>query len=71
MKKDNHEYFAHKYNIANNIKENLNSLARDLRLLRENNDFFGKDLEKNIYLKNKNYLTNLNIINFASNLNIS
>ena len=66
-KKDNHEYFAHKYNIANNIKENLNSLARDLRLLRENNDFFGKDLEKNIYLKNKNYLTNLNIINFASN----
>ena len=66
-KKDNHEYFAHKYNIANNIKEDLNSLARDLRLLRENNDFFGKDLEKNIYLKNKNYLTNLNIINFASN----
>ena len=66
-KKDNHEYFAHKYNIVNNIKENLNSLARDLRLLRENNDFFGKDLEKNIYLKNKNYLTNLNIINFASN----
>ena len=65
--KNNHEYFAHKYNIANNIKENLNSLARDLRLLRENNDFFGKDLEKNIYLKNKNYLTNLNIINFASN----
>ena len=35
--------------------------------MRENNDFFGKDLEKNIYLKNKNYLTNLNIINFASN----
>tara|TARA_B100001057_G_scaffold465859_1_gene522386 strand:+ start:51 stop:1313 length:1263 start_codon:yes stop_codon:yes gene_type:complete len=66
-KKDNHEYFAHKYNIANNIKEDLNSLARDLRLLRENNDFFGKDLEKNIYLKNKNYLTNLNIINFAIN----
>ena len=26
--KDNHEYFAHKYNIANNIKENLNLLAK-------------------------------------------
>ena len=65
--KNNHEYFAHKYNIANNIKENLNLLARDLKLLRENKDFFDKDLEKNIYLKNKNYLANLNIINFASN----
>ena len=30
--KNNHEYFAHKYNIANNIKENLNLLARDLKL---------------------------------------
>ena len=65
--KNNHEYFAHKYNIANNIKENLNLLARDLKLLRENKDFFDKDLEKNIYLKNKNYLANLNRINFASN----
>ncbi len=65
--KDNHEYFAHKYNIAKNIKENLNSLARDLKLLNENKDFFSKDLEKNIYLKNKNYLINLNIINFAHN----
>ncbi len=65
--KDSHEYFAHKYNIANNIKETLTLLARDLKLLRENKDFFGKDLEKNIYLKNKNYLINLNIINFVNN----
>jgi poly(A) polymerase len=65
--KDNHEYFAHKYNIPNSIKENLNLLARDLKLLRENKNFFGKDLEKNIYLKKKNYLINLNIINFAIN----
>ena len=65
--KDNHEYFAHKYNIANNIKENLNLFAKDLKLLRKNKDFFDKDLDKNIYLKNKNYLINLNIINFASN----
>ena len=65
--KDNHEYFAHKYNVANTIKENLNLFAKDLKLLRKNKDFFGKDLDKNIYLKNKNYLINLNIINFASN----
>ena len=65
--RDSHEYFAHKYNIAKNIKENLNLLARGLWISRENKEFFGKDLEKNIYLKNKNYLINLNIINFASN----
>ena len=65
--KDNHEYFAHKYNIANNIKENLNLLARNLKLSREHKDFFGKDLEKNIYLNNKNHLIDLNIINFVNN----
>ena len=65
--KDNHEYFAHKYDIANNIKENLNLLARNLKLSREHKDFFGKDLEKNIYLNNKNHLIDLNIINFVNN----
>ena len=32
-----------------------------------NKDFFEKDLEKNIYLRDKNYLINLNILNFANN----
>jgi poly(A) polymerase len=67
--KNNHEYFAHKYNIPNNIKENLNLFAKDLKLIKENRDFFEKNLEKNIYLNNKNYLINLNILNFASNYN--
>ena len=62
---ENNEYFVHKYNIANNIKEKLNLLAKDLKLLKENKDFFGKDLEKNIYLKSKNYLIELHIINFT------
>ncbi|MDC1151577.1 CCA tRNA nucleotidyltransferase [Pelagibacteraceae bacterium] len=65
--KDSHEYFAHKYNIANNVKDYLNLLARNVKLSRENKNFFSKDLEKNIYLNNKNHLINLNIINFASN----
>ena len=65
--KNNHEYFAHKYNASNNIKENLNLLARDLKLSKENKIFFNKDLEKNIYLNNKNHLINLNILNFVSN----
>ena len=65
--KNNHEYFAHKYKISNEIKDKLNLFAKDLKLLRENKDFFDKDLEKNIYLNNKNYLINLNILNFVSN----
>ena len=65
--KNNHEYFAHKYNISNDIKENLNLLSNDLKLIRENKDFFDKDLEKNIYLRNKNHLINLNILNFVNN----
>ena len=62
-----HEYFSHKYNVSNDIKEDLNSLAKNLKLIKENNDFLNKDLEKNIYLHDKNYLINLNILNFVVN----
>jgi poly(A) polymerase len=65
--KNNHEYFAHKYNVSNETKENLNLLAKDFKLLKENKDFFDKDLEKNIYLSDKNHLINLNILNFVNN----
>ena len=66
-KKNSHEYFGHKYNISNDIKENLNSFAKSLKLIEENKDFFNKDLEKNIYLNGKNHLINLNILNFVIN----
>ena len=64
--KNNHEYFAHKYNISNQTKEYLNLLAKDLKFIEKNKNFFDKDLEKNIYLSNKNYLINLNILNFVN-----
>ena len=64
--KNSHEYFGHKYNISNNIKDNLNSLAKNFKLIKENKSFFNKDLEKNIYLHNKNYLINLNILKFCN-----
>ena len=66
---NNHEYFAHKYNVSNNIKNNLNLLAENLKLIKKNKDFFNKDLEKNVYLNNKNHLINLNILNFVINTN--
>ena len=64
---DTHEYFGHKYNVSNSIKDNLNTLAKNLKLVTENKDFFNKDIEKNIYLLDKNYLINLNILNFVIN----
>jgi len=67
--KDNQDYFSHKYNVSNNIKENLTLFAKNLKLLKIDNEFFDKDLEKNIYLYNKDYLINLNILNFTNNAN--
>ena len=64
---DNHEYFGHKYNISNDIKNNLNSFAKNLKLINENKYFFNRDLEKNIYFHNKNFLISLNILNFVIN----
>ena len=66
-KDSNHEYFCHKYNVSNNIKDDLNLLAKNLKLLQNNKDFFAKDIEKHIYLNDKSHLINLNILNFASN----
>ncbi len=65
--KNNHEYFSHKYNVSNNIKDNLNLFANNLKLIRENKDFFNQDLEKNIYFYGKNHLIDLNILNYIIN----
>ena len=65
--KNNHEYFAHKYNVSNNIKENLHISAKNIKLIKGNKFFFNKDLKKNIYLNGKNHLINLNILNFVIN----
>ena len=69
--KDNHEYFTHKYNTSNKIKENLKKLAFDLKKIKKNKDYFYKDLIKNIYLNSKNYLINLNLLNFSINSKVS
>ena len=65
--KDNHEYFAHKYNVSNKLKLSLEKLAKNLNLAQNNKDFFYKDLLKNIYLNGKNHLITLNILNYACN----
>ena len=62
-----HEYFGHKYNVSNEIKEYLNLLAKNFEFQKKNRNFFTKDLEKNIYLFSKNHLITLNILNFVIN----
>ena len=42
-------------------------MAKNFKILKENKNFFTKDLEKYIYLNNKNHLINLNILNFTIN----
>ena len=65
--KNSQDYFSHKYNISNNIKESLNLLAKNFNFLKKNKNFFIKDIKKNIYLYDKNHLINLNILNFVIN----
>ena len=61
---NNHEYFSHKYNISNELKETLNLLAKNFINLKENKKFFQQDLKKNIFFYGKEHLKSLNIINF-------
>ncbi len=64
---NNHEYFAHKYSVSNDVKDGLNLLSKNLNLLKDNKDFFNKDLEKYIYLNGKTHMIHLNILNFCCN----
>ncbi len=68
--KDNHEYFIHKYNTSNKIKASLEKFCKNLYEIKENNNFFEKDLIKNIYINGKNHLIALNLINFSMKPNV-
>ena len=64
--KNNHEYFSHKYNVSNEIKENLNILAKNFINLNDKK-FFEKDITKNAYNLGIHNLMALNLLNFSSN----
>ena len=65
--KENHEYFIHKYNASNKIKETLEQFYKNLIKLKNDKEFFEKNLIKNVYLNGKNHLIALNLINFSIN----
>ncbi len=65
--KGNHEYFTHKYNTSNKIKETLKKFNENLTKLKNDKEFFNKNLIKNVYINGKNHLIALNLINFSIN----
>ena len=65
--KNNHEYFSHKYNVSNEIKETLSLIAKNFTIMQNNKEFFLKDLKKNIYFFGKTHLMSLIALHFTSN----
>ena len=68
--KNNHEYFSHKYNVSNELKETLSLIAQNYLLIQKNKEFFQKDLKKNTYFFGKTHLMTLNTLHFTSNKKI-
>ena len=52
-KKNNYEYFCHKYKISNNLKKNLAFIANNYLKFKNEKNFLKKDLKKNIYNNGK------------------
>ncbi|MDA9091754.1 hypothetical protein N9J56_00515 [Pelagibacteraceae bacterium] len=48
-KRDNYEYFCHKYKVSNNFKKNLGFIANNYIKCEEEKNFLKKNLKKNIY----------------------
>jgi len=46
--KENHEYFIHKYNASNKTKETLEKFYKNLTKLKNDKEFFEKNLIKNV-----------------------
>ena len=65
--KNSHEYFFHKYNVSNDLRENLNLMAKNFVNFQSNKKFFLKDLKKNVYFFGKNHLMALNVLYFSEN----
>tara|TARA_B100001564_G_scaffold21647_1_gene16261 strand:- start:249 stop:1511 length:1263 start_codon:yes stop_codon:yes gene_type:complete len=63
---NNYEYFSHKYNVSNDLKENLKLINENFIDAQKNKKFFQKDLKKNIYFFGKKHLIALNILYFSN-----
>ena len=67
---EDYEYFAFKYNIPNDLKEELFILHRCFKLSKNDKFFFKKNLKKNIYFYGKQKLIAINTLIFCEKPNI-
>ena len=59
---NNHQYFFHKYNISNEMKDDLNLYAKLLKEIKFNEEFFSKELKRNIFLYGNEQIKNIFLI---------
>ena len=71
---NNHEYFFHKYKVSNQLKSNINLFSKVLKETKSYEEFFTKNLKKNIFFYGKDNMKKIFIIfnlvnkkNFNSN----
>ena len=64
---NNHEYFFHKYNVSNEIKNNLNLYSKLLKEIKSNEDFFSRNLKKNIFFYGKEQIKRVFLIHNVVN----
>ena len=65
--KDNHEYFSHKYKISNELRNKINLFAQNYIKIKENKNFFLKDIKKNIFNFGKHHIKVLSLLSFIDN----
>ena len=64
---NNVEYFCHKYNVSNILKEKLFKISELYNCCKEDKNFFKSKLKTNIYLFGKDSLRDLNLLIFFIN----
>ena len=65
-KKDNFEYFCHKYKISNKLKNDLNLISNNYIKFKYEKNFLKKDLKKNIYNLGKSNVKKLVVFIYCS-----
>ena len=66
---NNHEYFSHKYNIANETRDHLTFCGKNFKEIQSNKNFFKNDLSKNIFVFGKDRIKSLFLLNSIAKKN--
>jgi len=70
-KKDNFEYFCHKYKSSNKLKKDLSFIANNYIKFKEEKNYLKKDLKKNIYKHGKKNIKKLVTFIYCSEKNFT